>query len=93
MDLVFEWDEKKNKLNQREHKISFEDAAMVFYDPNQKEIYDWKHSCFEERWKVIGLVEWDILAVSFTEEDGIIRIISAREADKDEEKEYLEWQW
>ena len=32
--LIFEWDEEKNLLNQRKHKISFETAAYVFEDEN-----------------------------------------------------------
>ncbi|WP_315573515.1 BrnT family toxin [Amygdalobacter nucleatus] len=30
--LVFEWDENKNKLNQKKHGISFDEARTVFYD-------------------------------------------------------------
>ena len=30
--LVFELDENKNKLNQKKHGISFDEARTVFYD-------------------------------------------------------------
>ncbi|KXB42244.1 BrnT family toxin [Amygdalobacter nucleatus] len=30
--LVFEWDENKNKLNQKKYGISFDEARTVFYD-------------------------------------------------------------
>ena len=30
--LVFEWDENKNKLNEKKHVISFDEARTVFYD-------------------------------------------------------------
>ena len=93
MDLKFEWDEKKNLLNQIKHGVSFEEATKVFNDPKQREFCDNEHNIFEERWKVIGLVEFDILNVSFTERDGVIRIISARKANKKEEEDYLKWLW
>ena len=31
-DIVFEWDETKNKVNVQKHGISFEEAESVFFD-------------------------------------------------------------
>ena len=31
--MRFEWDEGKNRCNLRKHKISFENAKLVFDDP------------------------------------------------------------
>jgi len=31
--MQFEWDWKKVKKNLRKHKVSFEEAMTVFYDP------------------------------------------------------------
>ena len=89
MKLEFEWDEKKNAINIRKHNISFEEAATVFSDPNRYEIYDGIHSLAEKRWIVIGLAGFNMLKVSFTERKSRIRVISARKADKDDIKEYL----
>ncbi|MFO5526683.1 MAG: BrnT family toxin, partial [Cuspidothrix sp.] len=33
MELKFEWDEDKGKLNQKKHGVSFEEAASIFNDP------------------------------------------------------------
>jgi uncharacterized DUF497 family protein len=33
-NIIFEWDENKNTINKRKHKISFEEAKSVFYDEN-----------------------------------------------------------
>ena len=38
--MKFEWDETKNNLNKEKHKISFETASHVFYDPMYIEMYD-----------------------------------------------------
>ena len=85
----FEWDEDKDILNQMTHGVSFETAKMVFHDLMRADIYDRKHSLFEDRWKTIGLCGCDILSVIYTMRMGIIRIISARKADKKEEEEYF----
>ena len=87
-ELIFEWDEKKNKLNQKLHGISFEDARFVFNDPLKIILPDLYHSDKEERWLAIGLVS-RVLFVVFTERnENIIRIISARVATKAEERIY-----
>ena len=47
--LKFEWDQEKNLINQKKHKISFETAAYVFADKNYIEMYDFEHSIDEDR--------------------------------------------
>jgi hypothetical protein len=39
LDLEFEWDEEKNKINKKKHGISFEVAKLVFNDDNRIEIF------------------------------------------------------
>ncbi len=34
--MRFQWDEVKNRRNRRKHKISFENAKLVFDDPSGK---------------------------------------------------------
>ena len=36
-ELIVEWDEKKNAINKRIHRISFETAKLVFADPDRVE--------------------------------------------------------
>jgi uncharacterized DUF497 family protein len=43
----------------------------------------------EDRYKVVGISDFGrVLAVSITDEDGVVRIISARKATKSERNEY-----
>ena len=49
------WDEEKNQLNIRKHKVSFDEAKTVFYDPNGKIISDPDHSDEEDRFIILGL--------------------------------------
>ena len=85
--LIVEWDDEKAKLNWKKHKIYFEDAAYIFLDENKFEDYDFEHSDYEDRWKVIGKVR-DVLVVIYTERGEKYRLISARFANKREEEEY-----
>ena len=88
LEITFEWDDKKNKLNQKLHGIAFEDAKFVFNDPFKVILPDLYHSEKEERWIAIGIVN-RILFVVFTERgENIIRIISARIGTKAEERLY-----
>ena len=65
--MTFEWDENKDRLNQKNHDgISFEYAARVFLDSKRIEMLDENHSDeSEERYNVIGCVE-RILFVVYT---------------------------
>ena len=85
--LIIEWDDDKNALNWKKHKIYFEDAAYIFLDDYRIEDYDELHSENEDRWKVVGKVR-DVLVVIYTERGEKYRLIAARFANKREEEEY-----
>jgi uncharacterized DUF497 family protein len=88
-ELKFLWDEKKNNKNLRKHGIDFNTAIFVFKDPNYIKIYDEVHSTNEERWNIIGMVNDVTLFVVETEiTDNLIRIISARKANRNEREKY-----
>ena len=87
------WDENKNQANKTKHKVSFEEAETVFYDPNAKLIDDPDHSNEEDRFIILGLSKMlNLLVVChcYRENDNIIRIITARKATKQETKFYGE---
>jgi len=89
MELRFEWDERKNLINIKKHGVAFDEAENVFFDPECYEMYDEIHSFYEKRWIIVGLAGLKILKVVFTERNGIIRIISARKADKYDKEAYF----
>ena len=79
MELRFEWDEPKNKANQRKHGISFEEASTVFNDPLSITFDDPDHSVRENRYIIIGFSNQNrCLFVSHTERNDQVRLISAR---------------
>ncbi len=91
MELQIEWNHGKENTNVKKHGVSFEEARTTFYDENAIQFYDPDHSNEEDRFVLLGLsLKSRILVVChyFKESETIIRIISARKADKDEELEY-----
>ena len=93
-DLVFEWDDRKNRANRAKHGVSFEEARSAFFDHNARVTPDPEHSEDEERFVLLGLsTSLRILVVChcYRQEDKIIRIISARKADRDEQQQYRWW--
>ncbi|MBL7072335.1 MAG: BrnT family toxin [Candidatus Omnitrophica bacterium] len=90
--LRFEWDERKDKINQAKHGVSFEEAQTVFYDDNAIEFYDNTHSSKENRLLLLGLsykLRALLVCHCYRKSASMIRIISARKATKREEKEYI----
>ena len=91
-NIKFEWDENKNEINKRKHGLSFEDAMEVFYDINAVLFDDPDHSVGEERFLIIGMTDSRkicIVSHCYRDNDNIIRIISAREATKNEKNIYM----
>lgn len=91
--IKFEWNENKNKINIKKHKISFEEAKAVFYDEEALLIYDPEHSQEEERFIILGRSKKANLLVvchCYRASETVIRIISARKATKNEAKQYHE---
>jgi len=90
--MRFEWDEKKNISNQKRHGVSFDEAKSVFADTLGRLIPDPDHSEDEERFILMGVsFQLRLLIVCHCERHpDVIRIISARKADKQERKQYEE---
>ncbi len=90
-ELRFERDEAKNRTNLQKHGVAFEEAKTVFFDENALRFFDPDHSSGEDRFIMLGM-SWNlrILVVChcFRTEEDVIRIISARKANKEEAKHY-----
>ncbi|HMN85558.1 MAG TPA: BrnT family toxin [Bauldia sp.] len=90
--MRFEWDAAKAAHNRQKHGVSFETATLVFADPHALTDQD-RIEGREYRWQTIGLVNGVVLllvAHTDREVDGeeVVRIISARRADKSERDRY-----
>lgn len=94
-DMLFTWDDEKERINFRKHKVHFAVAASAFTDSyvlvenNSVDGYTG-----EERLSVTGWLAGKIIFIVYVErvmidEDDILRIISARDANKEERKRYV----
>ncbi len=89
--MKFEWDDNKEETNIQKHGIDFSTAALVFGDDNRIEKYDQRHSNNEDRYITIGMIKGALVVITvvYTERKDVVRIISARLADKREKEEYF----
>jgi len=89
----FEWDPEKAKSNLAKHRVSFEEAATVFFDYRAVTIFDPDHSEEEDRFITVGMSSHArILTVAHADREERIRIISARRATRRERSNYEEGQ-
>lgn len=89
MGLEFEWDEAKATLNLRKHGVAFVEASTIFIDPLAVTASDLLHSEGEVRFMLLGLsTQGRLLVVSHVDRGERIRIISARDATRQERREY-----
>jgi uncharacterized DUF497 family protein len=65
-DSSFEWDENKNIINKRKHKVSFEEAQLAFIDPGRIIAINIEHSKIEDRYYCFGKIDEEIITVRFT---------------------------
>ena len=89
--MRFAWDEAKARDNLGKHGVSFEEAATVFADENARLKHDPEHSQSEDRFILLGYsVNMRMLVVChvYRENDEVIRLISARKATRNEQRQY-----
>jgi uncharacterized protein len=92
--LEFTWNPIKAASNLAKHGVAFMQAATVLRDGLALTVFDAEHSEFDERWFTLGLSsEGKLLAVSHTytatgADSARVRIISARDATRNERRQY-----
>jgi uncharacterized DUF497 family protein len=89
--LRFIWDPVKARGNLAKHGVSFDEAVTAFHDENAKVYDDPDHSQAEDRFILLGMsFRLRVLVVChcYRESEMVVRIISARRADKQEQENY-----
>lgn len=85
--MRFEWDQAMNEANIEKHKVSFEEAAEIWDDPDLLIVHAKRVD--EKRLMAIGRTYAMLLSVVHTERgEDTVRIISARRATERERKSY-----
>ena len=82
------WDERKRRVNLKDHGIDFADLEE-FFDGDLLTREDKRHAYGEARYQTLGLLKARVIMVVHTESETVIRIISARKANKYEEETYF----
>lgn len=87
--MRFEWDEEKRQSNLRKHGVDFADAVEVLFDELAITIEDPDHHD-EQRFITIGTdTKTRVLVVVYAYRGrNAIRMISARQADRRERRQY-----
>jgi uncharacterized DUF497 family protein len=87
--MKINWDPDKARKNLVKHNVAFEEASTVFGDPLSLTISDTIHSDREERFLTMGATsKFKLVVVAHTDQNELIRIISAREATGKEREKY-----
>jgi uncharacterized protein len=89
--IRFTWSKSKDRTNQKKYGVSFEEAQTVFFDELALFMEDPDHSDDEDRFLLLGMsssLRIILVCHCFRKEDEIIRIISARKANKFECEQY-----
>jgi uncharacterized protein len=82
--MQFIWHEPKRQANLKKHGMDFVDAERVFAGPTFT-FEDDREDYGEQRWVTLGLLGAKVVVIVHTETAEEIRVISMREADKDEQ--------
>ncbi len=90
-EITFQWDPRKSRANRAKHGISFEEAQSAFFDEDALLMEDPEHSEEEDRFILLGLsstLRELVVSHCYRQDDGVIRIISARKAVPSERRQY-----
>jgi len=81
----------RNQQNSSRYLDHLKSTVKLFYDENAIQFFDPDHSDDEDRFILLGIsfkLRVVVVCHCFRENDTVVRIISARKADGDEENEY-----
>jgi uncharacterized DUF497 family protein len=86
--MEFEWDEEKNKENQKKHGIPFKNAVDLFDAKNAITKRSHNSGNDDERWLKTASVDGKLITAIFTCRGKSVRIMSIRSARDAEKREY-----
>jgi hypothetical protein len=85
----FDWDAGNILKNWEAHRVSASECEQVFFNRPLVAAPDTKHSQVEDRYYALGQTDAGrALFVVFTVRESLIRVISARDMNRKERKEY-----
>lgn len=89
--IIFEWDKWNTDKNWQKHGVSTEEAEQAFFDKKKITTDDVLHSQIEKRYILIGKTKKErLLYIVYTIRNDAVRVISARDTNRRENKLYEE---
>ena len=88
--MGYEWDETKRQRNVRQHGLDFLDVLPCFADPQRLIEEDARRDYGERHFHLLCPLRGHLYHVTFTERGENIRLISARRANKREQRHYAQ---
>jgi uncharacterized protein len=82
--MRFSWDERKRRLNLKEHGLDFVDASRVFEGPTFT-FEDDRFAYDDQRFVTLGFLAGMVVSLVHTESSSRIHVISFRKATRNEE--------
>jgi uncharacterized DUF497 family protein len=87
--IEFEWDKGNSGKNWTRHQVIDQECEEAFFDNGKKMLRDVLHSGKEERYMLLGKTKQQrLLFIVFTIRGVKVRVISARDINKKENKLY-----
>lgn len=86
--MDFEWDRAKADANEAKHGLSFDSSIDVFFDDDRVTVEDERRDYGEPRFIVTGYSGGQLCVVVFTMRGDVVRLISARRANRRERKRH-----
>lgn len=86
--MEFEWDQTKSDACHEQRGFDFAYALKAFLDPNRliREDRRWEYG--EDRFQLVGQIDGRVFVLAYTLRSSVIRIISARKANRREVQDY-----
>jgi len=86
--MRLEWDENKSDACFADRGFDFAYVIRAFADPDRLLNRDHRWDYGEERYRLLGKIDGRVFVLVYTPRDDVIRIISARKANRREVQEY-----
>jgi uncharacterized DUF497 family protein len=86
--MKFGWSARKQAINIAKHNVDFVDVLAGFSDPSRNIKEDKRHDYGEVRYNMLTDIDGRIYHVTFTARGDLVWLISARKANKREQRRY-----